>query len=360
MAQKTSCLVEKRELFKLMNWFPKNERLLRIGVIVLCLGDIFLVLTQEMKNGIFWDFEVYRRAVSDVALGLNPYRTDVKHCFVYHPVLLDIFTLFEYLNLKLVLGLLYSGTLVAFGFTFPRLKEYAFELLASVAFGGFGALAIATGNLTLYLHLALLSVFFLSLKKDSFFYSYIVILLAALIKPYFLAYLFIPFLIQKKIFRKDLALLALGATLLIGVIVFYNLKAPDQIHSFLSTLGYQTVSRHDFGLSFFNWAWLATKNIFAATLAHFFISLALLVFTFCLRFRKTRFSNLSNLDVLLVSYIVMTILNPRMKQYDLFPALICLFTFCRNIFKELTLRYIAVALIAVSIPTAVVTLIKTF
>jgi hypothetical protein len=343
-----------------MNWFPKNERWLRIGVVVLCLGQIILVVTQEMKNGIFWDFEVYRRAVLDVALGLNPYRTDVKHCFVYHPVLLDIFVLFDYLNLKAVLGTFYIAILMAFCSTFPRLKEHAFELLVSVAFGGFGALAIGTGNLTLYLHLALLSVFFLSLKKDSFFYSYIVILLAALIKPYFLAYLFIPLLVQKKIFRKDLAVLALGTTLLIGVIVFYNLNAPDQIHSFLSTLTYQTVTRHDFGLSFFNWAWLATRNIFAATVAHFFISSALLVLIFYHRFKKTRFSNLSNLNVLLLSYIVMTILNPRMKQYDLFPALICLFTFCRNIFKEFTLRYIAVALIAVSVPTAIFTLIKTF
>lgn len=46
-----------------------------------------LFINIDFKNQL-WDMGVYVRALNDLNIGLNPYRTDVGALFVYHPIIL--------------------------------------------------------------------------------------------------------------------------------------------------------------------------------------------------------------------------------------------------------------------------------
>ncbi len=60
--------------------------------------------------------------------------------------------------------------------------------------------------------------------------------------------------------------------------------------------------------------------------------------------------DLSKENALYLTYFILTIINPRMKEYDLFPALLSLFIFGKNVLGEKFLTCYVASLTVVSFP----------
>jgi hypothetical protein len=130
--------------------------------------------------GFLWDISVYERAVVDYGRGVDPYRTDVMFPFVYHPLVLRLFAILSsVLPLKVVLPALTLAALVWLSRELlgaaPRSGtaplqsacethehvigpgRLALAIAAASGFGGIGAAALLSGNMSPLMHFALMA-----------------------------------------------------------------------------------------------------------------------------------------------------------------------------------------------------------
>jgi hypothetical protein len=317
----------------------------KIGMLLIASLVFVSTITAIDYNSLFWDFSVYRRAVYDFSMGKNPYRTDELFLFVYHPYILYLFTYFEKLfSLTLTLILFFGITSFLFfklilelvGTKNEKLKldkkHSAFWLLVpSFCFGGAGIVAIKTGNLTLYLHFLVISIF-LSIKKNKsakglIFFSTSTVFIS-LIKPYYMAYLILLLYLTN---YKNAALYLLAGVFLFSAIWFSaSIFVPNLYDKFLAALTFQTIGQGDLGYSVFGLIRRFLGNS-AAIFLHGAIMLCMLA-GFVVIVKKAGYKLSSDeLMPLVITFIIF--LNPRMKEYD-FPIavlFICIFIYKINI-----------------------------
>ncbi len=188
--------------------------------------------------GFLWDISVYERAVADYARGADPYRTDVMFPFVYHPLVLRLFAILSSVfPLKVVLPAL---TLAALAWLCRELldavappgtaplqsasetqvhiispSQLALAIAVAGGFGGIGAASLLSGNMSPLMHFALMAALLRGGRAPSAFWRYLpfmLILLFALIKPYFLIFLAAPVLLHER------RMIALGWAIAVGAV----------------------------------------------------------------------------------------------------------------------------------------------
>jgi hypothetical protein len=287
------------------------------------------------RNGFFWDLAVYRRAVADYHRNLDPYRSDVFFPFVYHPLVLRLFVLLNSIApLRVSLPLLEAAALGSFAFEFVRSrlpvelpgqgrKRMILAAAAAGAFGGIGVPALMSGNVGSFMHFALIASLLHSRRVPSgpsVYLTYGLILLFALIKPYFLIFLALPILLSES--RMTAVACSAAAVLVFAAAwLAFDLFRPVEFSHFIGALQSATLGSHDVGYTFFGCFAGMINNSLLALALHAVVS-SLLIASVLLLF-ENRYGRAAEISPwIFVTYLLLTLANPRMKDYDLFPALI--------------------------------------
>jgi hypothetical protein len=293
---------------------------------------------QFLKQGVFWDLDIYEKAVSVFKSGGNPYELNGYLSFVYHPLVLRFMSLFgDYLVIALMGG--YFASLLFFISSLGSNRSWWFYSFLAFAYCGIGTIAIGSGNVTAFFHLALLGILLRSIHGEQNFQEpssrlsslfILMVVIFSVVKPYMLAYLLIPLIAtwktrqQKSIWSFTL----LAGSLMVIIFLLSTLYFGEEFQSFLSAVQSQTIGKRDLGyglvMYFYEYYLSADTLIYRAFVLHFAILGAILFITLLLA-KRSGALNSSRFALLL--YFLLTILNPRLKVYDLFPALIALFIY---------------------------------
>lgn len=306
-----------------------------------------LLSFYQFGHDIFWDLDVYKTAVKNFENNSNPYSTKNELLFIYHPIVLDLFGILNKINLIIGLGVFYSLSLLFMWLSLG--KKYSREILLSVSFGGIGLLSFASGNVTPFLHLFLFVLLLNKVRTDKFFLSYAVIFIFSLIKPYFLAYYLVPIFVDQKNLRQKTELGLFFLAIYVATVILYQAVNPDIVSQYHAALRYQIVGKEDVGFSFFYWFLKLTHSNLISIILHSILSIALIVLFYFFRVRWSM-KDLSKENTLYLTYFILTIINPRMKEYDLFPALLSIFIFGKNVLGEKFLTCYVAPLTVVSFP----------
>lgn len=336
-----------------MPWLPLMLALLNIGAFV----------ANYLGKPVLWDHKVYLRALQDLSTGLNPYRADAHDLFVYPPAVLDAFAAWPvplFNAFLLALGLI---SLWSFWATWrpsnPQashstpLHERAIAWTCAIGFGGLGVFVFATGNVTPYLHFAVLASAHAWLVRQP--HSTVrllvfcgVLLLTTLVKPYFAAYAFVPMLLTR---WQAGATLAGAVTLAMALATYagYWLWDQPRMLQFLEAVHHQTQGKSDLGFAFFGLLHQAGCSTLTAGLVHA-VLLGLLAWV-CWR-SALRLSRLGHTDQALALLCTLAVLaNPRLKEYDLFPLVtLWLLTFWRRSALSDRALLACIALASVALP----------
>lgn len=282
--------------------------------------------------GFFWDISVYERAATDYSHGIDAYRRGLRFPFVYHPLILRVLAQLQALiSLEVLLPVL---TLAATAWLFIELvhgkrldpTRVGLGFLTAAGFGGIGAPALMSGNLSPLMHLALMAALLRSTRAAGTFLRYLpygLIFSFALVKPYMLIYLVVPLLYERRV----IALACSALVLALFALTWLSFMAhwPGEYASFVANLSSYALGNGDLGYSFFYVFLSLTRKLQLALTLHAVASL-LLIGLVPLLFAQKYGRQAPAVPQLMLMYLVLTIANPRMKDYDLFPALIGFFT----------------------------------
>ena len=193
-----------------------------------------------------------------------------------------------------------------------------------ICFGGISLSVFFTGNLSIILSgFFVISLFFLSKEKDNLFYFILSIL--SLIKFPYLIFFGIPFLIRdlnKEIFIKTFFYLIFIASIYLIFFYFDNDLFINWVNSlkFSENIG----DKGDFGRGLFRILdnYLISENYLKYAI-YFLISGSLFLFSIFL-FKNSEILKNKNVAIAF-SVIVLSILLPRLKSYDVLITIPCLF-----------------------------------
>lgn len=326
----------------LKNFSPTH--LIKTAIVAVVIAQFILGIKKFSKGDFFWDLNIYADAVKKYVAGENAYELSDGNLFVYHPAVLQFFSLAGD-GLKTVLIAAYIMICVFFLFFLLRHRELRLPFSLGFFYLGFGILSFVTGNVTLFLHLALIMLLFDALKPNGRVVVYIcAVAIFSLIKPYLLLYL----LVLPAVFARRgghistvAKITAIVFVLYVCVVVIHSVMFSDAFFMFYQSLKMQTIERGDLGLSVASY--LRRKGV-SANVALFFhvvfvcaVGLPIVYYFF---FEK----KYSDAGFALAIYFVLTALNPRLKEYDIpallftmFAALILVITCWREWFFVLVL-----------------------
>jgi hypothetical protein len=155
-------------------------------------------------------------------------------------------------------------------------------------------------------------------------------MLFSLVKPYLIVYLLIPLIttfqtnLKKRVWLSTIAAALIFAGIVVGSWFYFG----EEFQAFITAVRTQTIDKHDLGhgivMYFYEYYRSAESLIYRAYLLHFAILGSIIL---AVLFLAKRSSSLNKPSFALLLYFLLTILNPRLKVYDLFPALIALFIF---------------------------------
>jgi len=322
-----------------------------LTLIPLIIGVVWSVYSiQFLDQGILWDLGIYEKAALIFNTGGNAYDSSfylskvtpgVGHLFIYQPIVLRGMALFgEYLGVIMIL--LYVGSLLFFFQSLGNNRSWWLASFFAFAYCGLGTVSIGSGNITAFLHLILISLLLRNIKKDAITFTTFVVavILFSLVKPYFIAYLLIPLATtfqtysQKRVWSLTITVGLMFTGAIIGSWLYFG----EEFQAFISAVRTQTIDKHDLGhgvvMYFYEYYRSAGTLIYRAYILHFAILGSVILLAL---FLANRSNLLKQANFALLLYFLLTILNPRLKVYDLFPALVALFLF-GSTFPETIIR----------------------
>ena len=315
------------------------------------LGLIWLVASfQFVENGIFWDLGIYAKAINVLNSGGDPYSPDQLGgflSFVYHPLVLHVMALFGSWLFPVVVTF-YIASIIYFLFSLKKNSNLWLSAFLAFAYCGIGFISIASGNLTVFFHLILLGILARGASQDleqkknsklptSINTTFVILLLAfSIVKPYFLIYLAIPLIMQwgkKEGFAKTLRLVLTWMSIFIILMISSSLFYGAEFSSFISAVQNQTLGKRDLGyglvMFFYDYYLSAGPLIYRAFVLHFAIAVLLLLIAIYLAIKNKWLSvnKLNSAYFPFLLYFLLTLFNPRLKVYDLFPAFFALYVY---------------------------------
>lgn len=331
--------------------------------LMLALLNIGAFVANYLGKPVFWDHKVCLRALHDLSAGLNPYRADAHDLFVYPPVVLDAFAGWPVP--------LFNAFLLAAGLTSlwsfwaawrpssqqashsAGLHDRPFAWACAIGFGGLGVFVFATGNITPYLHFAVLASAHAWLVRQPQNLGCLlvfcgVLLVATLVKPYFAAYALVPILLTGWQAGATLAS-ALNLVVALAIYAAYWVWDQGRMLQFLAAVQHQTQGKSDLGFAFFGLLHQAGWSTLTAGLVHA-VAIALLA-SVCW-YAVPRLSRSGCTDQALALLCTLAILaNPRLKEYDLFPLVtLWLLAFWRRSTLSDRVLLVCIALASVALP----------
>ncbi len=332
-----------------------------IVLIPLLIGVIWLTYSfQFLSQGIFWDLGIYEKAIEVFRSGGNPYELNGYLSFVYHPLVLRFMALFGS-HLDIALMVAYVGSLLFFLISLGSNRSWWLYAFLAFAYCGIGTISIGSGNVTVFFHLILLGILLRHISNEDndgvassnvFLVFILLVLLFSLVKPYMLAYLLIPMVLTWKSNqqRSTWTLVLLAASFLALILILSSLYFGAEFQSFLSAVQGQMIGKRDLGyglvMYFYEYYLSAGTLIYRAFVLHFAILGAILLIALFLA-KRSGALNTSRFALLL--YFLLTILNPRLKVYDLFPALIALFIYASAFEQSKIIKFLFVIAYALSL-----------
>jgi len=315
---------------------------------------------QFLNLGIFWDLGIYEKAVGVFNAGGNPYELNGYLSFVYQPLVLRAMAMFG-ASLGPVLIVLYIASLLFFLRSLGTNRSWWLYSFLAFAYCGIGTISIGSGNVTVFFHLVLLGLLLRSIGDEETLEGsssnrtgafILAVLLFSLVKPYMLAYLLIPLVSTwKTTQQKSIWTLAfLAGALFALTLLLSSLYFGAEFQSFLSVVQGQTIGKRDLGyglvMYFYEYYLSAGPLIYRAFVLHFAILGAVILIAL---FLAKRSGLLNSARFTLLLYFLLTILNPRLKVYDLFPALIALFIFASPLKQGSVTKWLFVIAYALSL-----------
>jgi type IV secretory pathway VirB3-like protein len=315
---------------------------------------------QFLNQGFFWDLGIYEKAVGVFNAGANPYELNGYLSFVYHPLVLRFMALFgNYLGIALMGA--YLASLIFYISSLGSNRSWWLYSFLAFAYCGLGTISIGSGNVTVFFHLALLGLLLRNIRDEEAFgvrsnkltvVFILTVVVFSLVKPYMLAYLLIPLVSTwKTAWQKSIwSFTLMAGGLLALTLLLSSLYFGAEFQSFLSAVQGQTIGKRDLGyglvMYFYEYYLSAGSLIYRAFVLHFVILSALILI---ILFLGKRSGQLNAPRFALLLYFLLTILNPRLKVYDLFPALIALFIFASPLKQILTSKWLFVIAYALSL-----------
>lgn len=310
-----------------MKRFEKNTSRILTIVFLLIASVLFVFGTSNHLNqDIFWDLHIYQLAVENYKSNLNPYTISSSNLFIYHPLVLQAFSLVGN-SISLILGVLYTFVSLLFLLSLAKRRELFAPFFLSFSFLGLGVLSITTGNITLFLNFVLLTIILESSdSKSSYSLFNATVFLFAIIKPYMLAYLAIPCLVS---FRKGKRVVhelrkALGWIIFfVLVVAIHSAIFSNLFLDFYNALKAQTFIKGDLGISIYSYMLQIFEDQRTSLLLHYSFWGICSLFIFRFFFLNKHEDHLS---FILALYFILSLLNPRLKEYDVPPMLFALFS----------------------------------
>lgn len=315
---------------------------------------------QFLNNDFFWDLKIYEKAIAIFAQGGNPYQLDGYLSFVYHPLVLRFMALFgNHLAIALISFFLCSTLfyLVSLG----KNGNWWLSSFLAFAFCGIGTISIGSGNITVFMHLILLGMLLLNITETgpinpernwptiAFFFF---VTIFSIVKPYMFGFLLIPLILKTSTYRqRSIWTLGVFSALLLSCIFFFSsIYYNSEFHSFLTAVQKQTLGKRDLGygvvMFFYDYYISAGHLIYRAFILHFAIIGCIFLAFLYLGYRS---NIIKKPEFTLLLYFFICILNPRLKVYDLFPALIALYIFFYSLPQTTFSRWLFLLSYAISL-----------
>ena len=319
-----------------------DKTIIALSLFIVTGITFFAIYNNWWNLGLFWDLGIYQRAAQDGLNGLDPYREVDGMAFVYHPLFLHLFSAIDSLiSLQGVLALGYILTLGWFileiqkflkatlAAKYGTIPTFIMPVMVSMTPFAVGVTTMVTGNMTTYFHIALFAFLLRTLRqKDRFTTVGTMVLIGIFtaVKPYFLAYILLALLDKDS--PRDKALRMTVATLVfVGIWASGLWIYPEEMQRFLHNIaGLQSSTRVDIGIGFYRIAYELGLSKLPALAVHLAVSAALLLWVWR-GVKNMRKAPETQGFALALSYFALTLVNPRIKEYDLWPALMFIFIF---------------------------------
>ncbi len=319
---------------------PKSARVVLAIALFSFIGVTSLTLYGYVFNvvDLFWDLDIYVRAARDGLTGGAPYREVDGLAFVYHPLVLHLFmTIERIVPLSTVLTAFYVVTSGWLGYELIRTAQnivrnrgislsywVLLPVLVTMIPVHAGVFVIVTGNLTTYLHFFLIA-YLLRIYRNRGAFSSVGSMIAvgvfSLIKPYFLAYILLA-LVNPRSVRSAVTEISAGVAVFAAFWFGGALVYPAEMDIFMSNIaGLQSNGRVDVGINIYG----LTQSLGLSKIGGLGVQVvasALLILVFWAISRRIRNTEGGGALVLTLAYLVLTLVNPRLKEYDLFPAVL--------------------------------------
>jgi hypothetical protein len=341
--------------------FKSNSKYKIAILLIVLIASISAFINIEYRS-LFWDLSVYKRAVYDYSIGQNPYRLDALFLFIYHPYILilffyidkiadlnfvfaSIFIISSYLFFKQIQENLYSEKIKT---NFGNKLSIFWLFAPAICFGGAGIVALQSGNLTLYLHFAVISTF-LYIKKNinlkSIIYFLACVVFVSLIKPYYLGYLIL--LIYLTNYKKAALFSIISVLIFAAIWLSAGVYTPILYEKFLAALTHQTLGQGDLGYAVFG---LIRRFLGDAIALFIHVVVMVLALGGAIFLTRRKACELRSDEIMPLAIAFIIFLNPRMKEYDFPIAVLFVSFYMCKINTEIYLKSVFYSLLLATIP----------
>ncbi|TZG27830.1 hypothetical protein [Sphingomonas montanisoli] len=293
---------------------------LLLAVLILLAAEQFADALIEHRHAPMLDLAVYRSAAENGPLIRSPHG---PMYFTYHPIMRHFF---EALGAQFDLKLLTVYTLLTllYGATIHTRPGAALATFLGLAIGGLGVAAITTGNITPFVQLAILGLAARGFDAPRDRWTFLAaVAVTAIVKPYMIAYAILPLGVamgRRQPLRPHMIAAAATIGAVVALIALYAVVRPDETATFIRNLTTQTLAQGDLGIG--SYGRLAGQlGSAGALIAHGLIVLTAAAIAIGSAWRQGR---LADPAFALLLFFLAAILNPRLQDYDLFPAIVAL------------------------------------
>lgn len=314
-----------------------RNRLLDLIILIISAIQCATILLNYSHGPLLGDLEVYSRAAYAYAHGGDPYKINEGNLFVYPPMTVR---LLSHIGSKVEIAMLtlYVFVLFLMILWLNRNRRLTLSLIMSFSYLGYGLISLMSGNITFYIHLLLIMQLarleFLRPNHSAFLATAV---MAALIKPYFIAYTLIPgaiaIIMRTEPWRPIRSTIKsfIAFVFIFLMDYFYN---PSVYVDFITNLKTQTLIRGDLGVWVYGYTYKEMGEI-GALLLH--CILAIIPFLF-IWLRRSQIKEQGYPSAGFLLYFAITLTNPRLKEYDIPAMLISLFGWASQVIPEKAMK----------------------
>ena len=301
---------------------------LQQSVLLLSVFEVGLTILQyclSRTQSFFVDTITYSEGVKLYLGGLNPYDLSAPLRFPYSPIALQLLAIAGQ-HVKEFLAFAYVGSAVWFFSALFNRTNTAYAAWLALAYLGVGFTEYAGGNMTLPLHMFLLGALVRGIHTQPRAVLFLLmVVFACVFKPYMIAYILLPLAVAYRQRKQAVEIRKWTVRVIIifvSLLVAYYLANQELLVGFSLSLQKQTLADGDLGQGIFKFLFQFTHSGYVSLTMHL-----LLIFVI---FGPILWSLWSRsaipIDVFaFYLYFFLTMISPRIKEYDLTAALLALF-----------------------------------